>query len=110
MANQGSERRQHARHDLSCPVSIHNPGGELLFQAKTFNLSDGGMFVSAPVESLGKLGKKINISLRLPRATANTFMFEDVASHANVIRHQPLDDHALAGVALAFVKPLDLQI
>ncbi len=110
MANQTSERRRYRRHELTCPVTIHNPGGEVLFQAKTANISDGGIFVAAPIESLQKLGKKINLSLRLPRSTPNTFIFEDFACHASIVRHEPLTDDAQAGIAMAFAKPLDLQI
>ncbi len=110
MANQASERRRHKRHDISCPVTIHNPGGEMLFQAKTTNISDGGIFIAVPINSLQKLGRKINVSLRLPRSTPNTFMFEDFACHASVVRHEPLTDHEQAGIAMAFAKPLDLQI
>jgi len=108
MRNGTAERRENPRTDLSCPVSLYNRAGELIARAKTVNVSDGGMLVSIPVSALPKLEDRANVALSVPRSTPTTYMLEDFACAARVVRHQPMVDDAFAGVALAFDEPQDL--
>ena len=105
-----AERRASARMALSCPVSLYDRAGDLLVRSKTVNLSDGGLLVSVPVETLGRLGESTNVALSVPRSTPTTYMLEDFACPARVVRHQPMVDEQFAGVALAFEEPQELSL
>ena len=52
----------------------------------------------------------MTISFAVPRSTANTYMLEDFSAQARVLRHQPLRNADLAGVAVQFVQPIDLGL
>jgi len=99
----GSERRKHARHALTCPVVIADADGKELFQGRTVNVSDGGMLLPAGDDPLTP-GDGVYVNLRVPRRTANTFMYEEFSSPAEVVRLQP------AAVAVKFPRPLELGL
>ena len=66
--------------------------------------------VSVPVEQLPHLNEIIKVKVSIPRTTANTHMFEEVNLAAMVIRHEPMMDDSLVGVALKFDQPLPLGL
>jgi len=106
-----SERRSHIRVEMPCPVSLTCPGGKDLPDARVENVSDGGLFAVAPIEALPQFGSELDVKLRLPRSTPNSFMYEEVRCKATVTRHQPLvGGNQTAGIALRFTKPMDLML
>jgi hypothetical protein len=110
MAGKTAERREHERHDLACPIRFYDRGGVEITQAKTTNVSDGGVFVPVPIRFLAEIGKQVNVAFSLPRSTPNTYMLEDFASEAKVIRQTAMQDVDHAGIALEFAEPLELEI
>ncbi len=104
------ERRAHKRYPISCPVVITDREGNELFQTKTLNISNGGALMSVPIERTIPLGRSVRLLLRLPRSTPNTFMYEEVSSDAQVVRHQPMVDFSQAAAAVKFSKPLNLSL
>lgn len=111
MARDEQEKRQHTRFNVGVSFSLFSKSGKQLVDCRSSNLSDGGTYISVPIEVAGKLNGALNVSFSVPRNTENTFMLEDFAAHAKVIRHEPLeDDHEKAGVALQFEKPLELDL
>ena len=104
------ERREHKRHDLACPIRFYDRGGVEIAHAKTTNLSDGGAFVGVPIRFLSDIGEQVNVAFSVPRSTPNTYMLEDFASEARVVRHVAMQDTDHAGIALAFSGPLELEI
>jgi len=109
MSKSRKERRKHRRFDLSCPVKIEG-AGNAIHQARALNVSDGGVFVTVPIDALPALGRELNLHLAVPRTTANTYMLEDFNPGAKVIRHQPMTDSRQAGLAMQFTKPLELML
>jgi hypothetical protein len=105
-----SERRQFKRFGLPCPIRVAAESGDTLAHSRTINISDGGLLVSMPVRTVPRCGSKIQVQLSLPRSTPNSFLLEDVAAPAVILRHQPLRDDAFAAVAIRFQKPLQLDI
>ena len=110
MAREGSNRRRHKRTALNCPVTVCDRGGQALAGGDSLNISDGGMLLSIRVEDLPALRTAVNVAFSVPRETPNTFMLEDFASPATVIRHGALVDEARAAVALRFGRPVSLAL
>ncbi len=110
MAKQDEERREHKRHGLDCPVAVFCRGGQELTRGKTVNISDGGAFVSIPIKPIPDISADVNVTFSVPRTTPNTYMLEEFASPASIIRHQPLVDESLAGLAIRFDRPLELGL
>ncbi len=104
------ERRQHKRHELRCPVVVRGDDGEPLAETATVNISDGGVFVTVPIDSVPARGCPVRLDLRIPRQTTNTYMLEDVTRRATVVRHTALKDDGHAGVAVEFERDEPLQI
>jgi len=105
------ERRKHERYDVPCPITISGEGG-LVVTGKTWNVSDGGIFLPGPLQTLPACGAEIEVRFSVPRSTPNSYMLEEFHTPARVLRHQPAgkskDDNI--GVAMVFLKPLDLKI
>ena len=110
MTDQRQQRRQHNRVKVESPVTFFTRSGEVAAKGKSVDLSDGGIFVSVPVEEAGKIRGTVNLTFSIPRSTENTYMLEDFACQADVLRQQPLVDKNLAGVAIAFTNPMDLGL
>jgi len=110
MPKKTAERRASPRMALCCPVSLYDPAGELLVQSRTVNISDGGLLVSVPVKTLGQLAESANVAFSVPRSTPTTYMLEDFACAARVLRHQPMVDDQFAGVALVFEESQQLSL
>jgi len=86
-------------------------GGHRDLRAKAVNISDGGMFLTVPLTSPPpKRDEVVEVVFSLPRSTPNTRMLEEVRSTGRILRHQPLKNDRLAGVALQFTHPLDLAV
>lgn len=110
MAKKTAERRRNPRTDLSCPVSLYDRAGELIIRSKAVNVSDGGLLVSVPLQTLPQLDDRTNVTFSVPRSTPTTYMLEDFACGATIVRQQPMVDDEFAGVALAFEVPQPLSL
>lgn len=106
----GHEKRKHRRAVLRCPISLYTQDGELVAQGKTHDISDGGALLPAPVEKLPRIDQMTNVAFAVPRSTTCTYMLEDFACGAKVVRHQPMLDDSMAGVALQFEESQDLGL
>lgn len=104
------ERRAYRRVDLACPVVVTDTAGNELLRAKTLNLSDGGVLLTTPVEDAIPLGQPVHIDVHLKRSTANTFMFENVSTDVNILRHEAMQDHSHVATAMKFAKPIKLGL
>lgn len=105
----GAERRRHRRFAVPCPVRL-SQGEAAEAAGKTANVSDGGMLVTLPQQFLPACGSLVDVLLRVPRETANTYMLEEFVSRARVIRHDALRGGGRAAAALEFVHPLELGL
>ena len=105
-----SERRAHARTDVICPIALGGEAGGEKIPGRAMNLSDSGAMLTIPMDCLTGLTPDIKLTISLPRVTANTHMHEEVATEATVVRHEPMVNEDLAGVAVRFSAPLDLQL
>lgn len=110
MTGQRQQRRQHNRVKVECPVTFFTRSGEAAAKGKSVDLSNGGIFVSVPVEEAGDIRGTVNLTFSVPRSTENTYMLEDFACQADILRSQALVDENSTGVAVAFTKPLDLDL
>ncbi|MBS3734739.1 MAG: PilZ domain-containing protein [Phycisphaerae bacterium] len=104
------ERRSHRRKTLACPVRMFDRGGRPLTNGRTIDLSDGGLFISTSLTAMKTLPRRVNVTVSLPRSTPNTYMLEEVAAGAVVVRQQPMVDEGAAGVALQFERPVELGL
>ncbi len=110
MSLQMAERRDNKRANLSCAVKLLDRAGQLMAESKTVNISDGGLMVTLPVDSLPSIGTRVNLEVALPRSTPSSFMLEKLTTQARVLRHQPMIDDRFAGAALRFAKSLKLTL
>jgi len=104
------ERRKHKRFRIGCPIRFFDRGGKEFTQGKTADISDGGVFAPVPIRFMAEIGQDVNVTISVPRSTPNTYMLEDFASQAKVIRHMAMQDSEHVGLALQFERPLDLAI
>ena len=74
------------------------------------NISDGGAYLVVPTDALLSRGCEVDISFSVPRTTPNTYMLEDFACKAKVVRHQRLTEGDRRGMALQFDKPKQLVL
>ena len=82
----------------------------MLARGRTINISDGGALVSIPRDTAPEISANVNARFSVPRSTPNTYMLEQFASSACVVRRQALVDDSRAGVAVRFSKPLKLGL
>ena len=106
---QGAERRRHTRFMVSCPVRL-SQGEAAEAAGKTANVSDGGILVALPRQVLPARGSLVDVLLRVPRTTPNTYMLEEFVSQARVVRHDPPGEGEAAAAALEFVRPMELGL
>ncbi len=99
------ERRSHPRYALACRLRLELPGGRSV-RARAVNISKGGVYFL--VDRLPKVDAPLRVRLAVPRDTANTFFLEQVVAEAAVARRQAHEE--AEGVALAFRKPLDVDL
>ena len=100
MSDSGTERRAYKRFAMPCPSQVANPDAAESVKGKALNVSDGGMFLAMPVRDLPPQDTTVRVRFSVPRSTPNTYMLEDFACKAQVVRHEALTDDSLAGVAL----------
>ena len=105
-----SERREYTRTDVVCAVVVSDEANSERTTGKALNLSDGGAMFTIPMNTLVELAPSVRMTLSVPRETANTRMHEEVTTEATVVRHEPMVDQDIAGVAVRFSAPIDLQI
>ncbi|MCE5276668.1 MAG: PilZ domain-containing protein [Planctomycetaceae bacterium] len=110
MTQQAKERRQFTRVAISCPVTIFSRAGTMLGSGRSVDLSDGGTYVAVAAEVAQSLDGAVNLAFSVPRSTQNTFMLEEFACHAKLIRCQDGGSDDRAGVALQFARPLNLGL
>lgn len=58
------EKRAHDRYDVELDVSVTRDGTEL--EARSINLSRGGLLLHAPIDPALKIGERIRISFVVP--------------------------------------------
>ena len=110
-ANELSQKdnRRFKRAELSCPVKLSQwPERE----PYTENISDGGCLMIIANHQEVSPGVELNLELSIPRQTPNSQMWERQKTSAQVVRVEtyPKGQAGAVGVALQFVKPLDLQL
>ena len=105
-----SERREHARTDVICSVIVSDEADGEQIGGKALNISDGGAMLAIPMNGLTELAPSVHVTISVPRVTDNTRMHEQVAAEATVVRHQPMVDENIAGIAVRFSAPLALQL
>jgi len=110
MADAAAERRAHKRFAVPCCSEIADLNRDQTIKGKALNLSDGGLLMAMPIEAVPPRDSVVRVNFSLPRSTPNTYLLEDVACKAKVIRHEPMKDASLAGVALKFTEPISLMI
>ncbi len=110
MATRRQERRKHRRAKLPCPLILRDRDGNVLAKTRAENISDGGVFLTMPIDSLPRFGNELNLSFSVPRSTPNTYMLEEFKCRGKVVRQQPLTDTDRAGMGLQFNKPLPLML
>ena len=110
MTRTPDERRAYRRFNLACTVVVSDSAGKELMRTKTLNLSDGGVLLTTAIEDTIPLGQPVHIDVHLGRSTANTFMFENVSTDANILRHEPMQDHSSVATAMKFTKPMKLGL
>jgi hypothetical protein len=104
------ERRRHKRFVVRCPITLSTQDGEVLCRTRTGNISDGGTYLALPPEVLPSVGTWLSLRLSVPRDTPNTYMLEEFAGPALIVRHQPADGNQQIGVGLKFIRPMDLML
>ena len=116
MAKSVAERRRHKRYRVPCPASLLRAGKgsqkEEAVQARAVDLSDGGAMLAVPIKAVPHVSEKVRVVLNVPRETPNTRMLEEFTCEARVVRHQPLEDNTVVGVALQFqpAQSLGLEV
>ena len=110
MAEMSFEQRRHKRHELACPVSLpaDDPGASP--RPKTVNISNGGVLLPVSGEAAPPVGSRLRVRFAVPRATPNTFLFEDFAAEAVVVRAETDGEENPVRVALRFETPIHLGI
>ena len=105
MKSKSQECRKHARHRLSCPVTLFDPRDELAVTTGIGNLSEGGVYVRVPASQTPSLASKVSLSFCIARKSGIPDVF---AIQAKVLRHEPTRNQQLCGVALQFHEAVEL--
>ena len=106
------ERRFSPRFKNACPVVLHNCRAQELARSRTTDISNCGCrMMVRPGASLA-VGRKLDLELKIPRHTQNTYMLESLSTNATVVRAQelPADPAGEFDIALQFAAPLELQL
>lgn len=109
-----SERRAHRRFQVVCPIVLCDARGREVAASRTVDVSDGGALLAvraAPrgeAQALGVGGQVMHVTLRVPRQTPNTLMFQDFTTQARLVRAQRLGGDMR--FAIQFAAPLALEL
>ena len=106
------ERRAFPRVPLSCPATLFTTGGNLVASSRTENISNGGCYLIVSSSAPLTPGQELQLHLKLPRQTRNTYMLESRQAPARVVRlGQPEKITAQEfALALQFPEPQELQL
>jgi len=98
--------------EISCPLVVCDHTGRELFQIRTTNISNSGLYLETPVSNLPDGGVPDDVRLRIavPRNSPNTFELEQFQTDARLVRATMLADEDSAGIALQFVEPIALGV
>jgi c-di-GMP-binding flagellar brake protein YcgR len=91
-------------------VLLHDDSRDSPVKTRTIDVSDGGVYLTAPTSQASEPGKQVALKLLVPRSTPNTYMLEEVNAQATVIRHDALKDNSRVGVAMRFMSPQQLNL
>lgn len=105
-----TERRKHKRHRLSCGVAVQRASAKEPLKGKSIDISDGGLLLPIPIKVVPRVSERVKVLLAIPRTTPNTHMVEEISCEARVVRHQPMENDEVVGVALQFQTPLKLGL
>jgi c-di-GMP-binding flagellar brake protein YcgR len=104
-----SERRQHQRRKLACPIWMAADDGRELTHSRTVDISDGGMLVPMDAKDAPTRGAWVHVRFSVPRATPSTYLLEDFACDARVVRRKRAGAKR-QHVALRFDRPVSLAL
>jgi len=107
MARQQRERRREPRTGVTCPVAISGGQGRRETRGNTVNVANGGALITMPITALPDVGRRVDLTVSVPRCTPNTRMVEQIAAAATVVRHEPMLDDRLAGMAVRFEQEMN---
>ena len=105
-----AELRRFRRFQMACPIAVHETNGRCLAETATLDVSDAAVFVAMPIEAIPARGSRVTIRLSVPRPAPEARTPEEFETRAVVVRHQPMQDSRLAGVAMLFDEPLPLRL
>ena len=66
--------------------------------------------LAVPLEEIPPTDVVVSLKFTIPRETPNTYMLEEFCTQGKVLRHEPLNDDAQAGVAVQFLRPIELGL
>ena len=108
-----TERRKFPRTELSCPVEVVlgvAPQGSVPVHSRTDNISNGGChltLVSPPSLSPGDM---VNLNLKIPRQTPNTYLLESLRKQARIVRIEPAGPETSDKTAREEGREIDLAL
>ena len=108
MNNSQKERRKHRRFDLEYDIQIVGDDGGTVITAMTNNISEGGLRVPLPKDSLPECGSEVQVKLTVRRT--NTGQVDLCTGRGEVIRHTTEDEYGSAELVLKFDDPIGLQL
>ena len=106
------ERRKYQRFELPIPVEILGYDGRVLVKGTTAVISDGSlmMFISAKVAPKLDSIVEVRLSILEPHQEGCPDRAKEILCKARVVRHRPIDEGRLIGVAMQYLQPLDLKL
>jgi c-di-GMP-binding flagellar brake protein YcgR len=110
MAARGEERREHKRQEVACPLWLNGGEGKAVLRGRTTNVSNGGVLVPIASGDSPVAGEVVHVKFSVPRSTPNTFLYEEFASPAVVVRCERKSEDRVPCVALRFEQPMDLGL
>ncbi len=111
MADEGLERRSSVRVDARCPATVFGHTGDVLAKTRAHNISDGGMLIEIPANSVPPVDSMVNLAVSVSHTDPRGVSSESFTANARVVRHHPsADDENIAFVGLAFERCLSLGL
>ena len=112
MSASEAERRKHQRFELPIPVAILGDDGRVLVKGTTASISDGSLMLFMSAKVAPKLDSIVEVRLSIlePPKAGCPDQAKEITCKARVIRHRPIDEGRLIGVAMQYLEPLDLKL